>query len=184
MRNRQVRPNSAASAPPQPQSSVGRSRRASHKPGASTSAEVGRLAASAHILASWSSPDRSSTPVDETGAPVDLSLIQPQAEERLGDLLPVAAADSTPAHGFSDRCRIADQAVGDDSRDVLGVAGHGRRHRIELGPYLFDARRFRLAGKADGSPRICAKAAMSVGSACCSSWLSASASGGRAGRAR
>ena len=64
-----------------------------------------------HSLASPSSPARSTTPLDERPAPVDLGLVEVEPEERAGRLLALAPLGAAPVPGLGQLGVGADQLL-------------------------------------------------------------------------
>ena len=90
--------------------------RASHSPGASTSAGVGRSSSSDHRRVSARSSARSRTPGHEGAAPVDLFLADVEAEEAGEGLLALALLDPVAVPGLAERGGRRRERLGDAAR--------------------------------------------------------------------
>ena len=77
--------------------------RASHRPGASTSAGVGRSSSSDHRRVSASSPVALDHALDEGAAPVDLVAADVEAEEPREGLLTFSLLDPVAVPGLRER---------------------------------------------------------------------------------
>ena len=100
--------------------------RASHSPGASTSAGVGRSSSSAHRRARASSPARSTTPSMKLAPPVDLGLADVEPEEPGEGLLALGVLNPVAVPGLAQRRRRGGEGGGDARGHVVDVGADGR----------------------------------------------------------
>ena len=123
--------------------------RASHSPGASTSAGVGRCSLVDPQPCQVELSGTLEHALNEGCATVDIFLVQVQAEQGLCDALTFTAADAAPAHRLAYRRVDTDEAGGDDGSDVLRVAGDRGCQRGKLSAYLFELGRRAVIGFAE-----------------------------------